>query len=118
MARRDPLPPLSPTRAFEATGRLLSISKAADELSVTPAAVSRQVRALEDFLQASLFERVHGGLVLTSAGARYLSDLMPLFAMLRAATYFASARRPRLRCAGSFRVRRVFTASIEASMCN
>jgi LysR family transcriptional regulator, glycine cleavage system transcriptional activator len=70
MARRDPLPPLSPTRAFEATGRLLSISKAADELSVTPAAVSRQVRALEDFLQASLFERVHGGLVLTSAGAR------------------------------------------------
>ena len=33
MARRDPLPPLNPTRAFEASGRLLSISKAADELS-------------------------------------------------------------------------------------
>ncbi len=86
MARRDPLPPLNPTRAFEATGRLLSMSKAAEELSVTPAAISRQVRALEDFLQTALFERVHGALALTPAGARYLSDLMPLFATLRAAT--------------------------------
>ncbi|QBC31201.1 MULTISPECIES: LysR substrate-binding domain-containing protein [Pandoraea] len=86
MARRDSLPPLNPTRAFEATGRLLSISKAADELAVTPAAVSRQVRTLEDFLKAPLFERVRGGLVLTTVGARYLSELMPLFATLREAT--------------------------------
>lgn len=50
MARRDLLPALNPARAFEATGRLLSISKAADELCVTPAAVSRQVRALESYL--------------------------------------------------------------------
>lgn len=86
MTRRDPLPPLNPTRAFEAAGRLLSISKAADELAVTPAAVSRQVRALEDFLETPLFERTRGGLVLTAAGARYLSDLIPLFSTLRAAT--------------------------------
>ncbi|OZI82609.1 LysR substrate-binding domain-containing protein [Bordetella genomosp. 2] len=86
MARRDLLPPLNPARAFEATGRLLSISKAADELCVTPAAVSRQVRALESYLGTALFARVRGRLELTPAGARYLSDLMPLFAALREAT--------------------------------
>src|SRR5690606_28226977 len=58
MARRDLLPPLNPARAFEATGRLLSISKAADELCVTPAAVSRQVRALENYLGTPLFLRI------------------------------------------------------------
>lgn len=86
MTRRDPLPPLNPARAFEATGRLLSISRAADELCVTPAAVSRQVRALEDYLGTPLFRRVRGGLELTPTGARYLSDLIPLFATLREAT--------------------------------
>lgn len=86
MARRDLLPPLNPARAFEATGRLLSISKAADELCVTPAAVSRQVHALESFLGTPLFVRIRGGLELTPAGARYLSDLIPLFAALREAT--------------------------------
>ncbi|MDE2289485.1 MAG: LysR family transcriptional regulator [Burkholderiales bacterium] len=110
MARRDSLPPLNPTRAFEATGRLLSISKAAEELSVTPAAVSRQVRALEDFLKAPLFERVRGGLVLTAMGARYLSDLMPLFATLRAATDAVISGSPggnvlRIRSPATFAVR-------------
>lgn len=86
MARRDLLPPLNPARAFEATGRLLSISKAAEELCVTPAAVSRQVRALESYLGTPLFVRARGRLELTPAGARYLSDLIPLFATLREAT--------------------------------
>src|SRR5690606_25308838 len=67
MAHRDLLPPLNPARAFEATGRLLSITKAADELCVTPAAVSRQVRALEQFLGTALFVRARGGLELTPA---------------------------------------------------
>jgi LysR family glycine cleavage system transcriptional activator len=73
-------------RAFEATGRLLSISKAAEELAVTPAAVSRQVKTLELYLGVDLFERVRGRLELTSTGARYLSELMPLFAALRKVT--------------------------------
>jgi LysR family glycine cleavage system transcriptional activator len=83
---RQYLPPLNPARAFEATGRLLSISKAAEELAVTPAAVSRQVKALEEYLGVDLFERAHGRLELTSAGARYLSDLIPIFASLKEAT--------------------------------
>ncbi|MEF7613298.1 LysR substrate-binding domain-containing protein [Aquincola sp. MAHUQ-54] len=82
----DPLPPLNPLKAFEATGRLLSVSKAAEALSVTPAAVSRQIRALEEFLAVQLFDRVPGGIQLTPAGARYLSEVSPLFAALRTAT--------------------------------
>ncbi|MGV9800068.1 LysR substrate-binding domain-containing protein [Mycobacterium sp. NPDC003449] len=93
MAHRDPLPPLNPTRVFEVTGRLLSISKAAAELSVTPAAVSRQVRALERYLDVRLFNRVHGGLELTPAGARFLAEVGPLFVALEQAT---EAVRPRV----------------------
>lgn len=110
MERRALLPPLNPARAFEATGRLLSISKAADELAVTPAAVSRQVRTLEAYLGVDLFERVKGRLELTSAGARYLAELMPLFASLREATgsLRSSERRARvlkIRSPATFAVR-------------
>ncbi len=92
------LPPLNPVRAFEATGRLLSISKAAEELAVTPAAVSRQVKTLELYLGVELFDRVRGRLELTSAGARYLSELMPVFTTLRDATEHVrtSGRRNRI----------------------
>jgi LysR family transcriptional regulator, glycine cleavage system transcriptional activator len=52
------LPPLSALRAFEAAARLLSFSKAADELNVTPAAVSHQIAALEADLGVKLFNRL------------------------------------------------------------
>ena len=51
------LPPLSALRAFEAAARLNSFSKAADELAVTPAAISHQIHALEADLGVSLFHR-------------------------------------------------------------
>jgi LysR family glycine cleavage system transcriptional activator len=63
MARR--LPPLNALRAFEAAARHLSFVDAADELSVTPAAVSHQVKALEAHLGLALFQRLPRGLVLT-----------------------------------------------------
>ncbi|GGJ08038.1 LysR family transcriptional regulator [Streptomyces brasiliensis] len=53
---------------------------------MTPAAVSRQVRALEHFLGVKLFNRAHGRLELTPAGSRYLADITPLFAALLTAT--------------------------------
>ena len=81
-----PLPPLNPLKMFEAAGRLLSISKAAEELFVTPAAVSRQIRVLEEFLNFQLFRREHGGLSLTPAGAKYLAEITPLFMALRETT--------------------------------
>ena len=69
------LPPLNALRAFEAAGRHLSLSKAASELNVTPAAISQQVRSLEEFLGTELFRRLARGLALTDAGHAYLPGL-------------------------------------------
>lgn len=66
MAR--PLPPLNALRAFEAAARHLSFAKAAEELHVTPAAVSQQVRALENQLGVQLFRRLPRSVVITEAG--------------------------------------------------
>lgn len=62
------LPPLHAIRAFEAAARHLSVTRAAEELHVTPGAVSRHVRALETMVQAPLFLRRSTGLTLTVAG--------------------------------------------------
>jgi LysR family glycine cleavage system transcriptional activator len=62
------LPPLTALKAFEAAARHLSVSLAAEELRVTPAAVSHQIRQLEDHLGLTLFRRVGRNLVLTDAG--------------------------------------------------
>ena len=61
--------PLNALRAFEAAARHLTLSKAAVELCVTQAALSHQIRNLEDRLGVSLFRRVPRGLVLTEEGA-------------------------------------------------
>jgi LysR family glycine cleavage system transcriptional activator len=62
------LPPLHAIRAFEAAARHLSITRAAEELNVTPGAVSRHVRALEREMDTTLFQRRATGLALTTAG--------------------------------------------------
>jgi len=66
MARR--LPPLNGLRAFEAAARHLSFTRAAEELNVTQAAVSHQIKGLEEQLGLSLFRRIGRGLQLTDAG--------------------------------------------------
>lgn len=68
MRRR--LPPLNALRAFEAAARHGSFKAAAEELGVTPGAVSQQVKALEAWLGRRLFDRLHRGLEITDAGAR------------------------------------------------
>lgn len=67
MSQRS-LPPLDLLRGFEAAARLLSFTKAADELFLTQSAVSRQVQALEEHLGVALFERRHREIRLTEAG--------------------------------------------------
>lgn len=62
------LPSLNALRAFEAAARHLSFTRAADELNVTQAAVSHQVKALEERLGISLFRRLNRRLMLTDAG--------------------------------------------------
>ena len=66
------LPPLNSLKAFEATARLQSFTRAAEELNVTRAAVSQQVKSLEVYLDATLFERNGAQLNLTQAAHDYL----------------------------------------------
>jgi len=80
------LPPLNALRAFEAAGRLGSIKDAAAELHVTHGAVSQQVRLLETWLGAALFERLHRRVVLTPAAKAYLDEIGPLFEQLSQAS--------------------------------
>nr|WP_314073815.1 LysR substrate-binding domain-containing protein [uncultured Roseococcus sp.] len=67
------LPSLNALRAFEAAARHRSVTRAADELSVTPGAVSRQIRSLEEGLGLALFLRSTSGLAPTPAGAALLA---------------------------------------------
>jgi len=80
------LPPLGALRAFEAAARHLSFTRAAAELCVTQAAISHQVRQLEDWLGMRLFARKGHALTLTSGGGSYLTELTQLFDGLAEAT--------------------------------
>ncbi|WNG32604.1 transcriptional regulator GcvA [Archangium violaceum] len=80
------IPPLGALRAFEAGARHLSFTRAAAELCVTQAAISHQVRQLEDWLGVSLFERRGHALRLTAKGAAYLRELTPAFERMSEAT--------------------------------
>ncbi|WP_435103591.1 transcriptional regulator GcvA [Arhodomonas sp. AD133] len=73
MSRR--LPPLNGLRAFEAAARYLSFTKAAEELHVTPAAVSQQIKTLEAYVGTPLFRRLTRALRLTEAGQAALPAL-------------------------------------------
>ena len=74
------LPPLSALRAFEAAARLESFSKAAEELNVTPAAISHQIHALEEDLGVSLFNRRNRAVELTASARVLLPGLTEAFA--------------------------------------
>jgi len=80
------LPPLIALRAFDATARHLSATRAAEELNVTLGAVSHQLRVLEEFLGVALFVRGHRQLTLTQAGAQYFDSVSGAFDALRSAT--------------------------------
>lgn len=69
------LPPLNALRAFETAARHLSFAMAAKELHVTPAAISHQVKGLEDYFGQRLFRRLKRGLELTRAGQVLLPKL-------------------------------------------
>ena len=86
------LPPLNPLRAFEATARRGSVSAAARELNVTHGAVSHQIKALEESLGVTLFERGSKRLKLTSEGALLLPAVTQAFGEIAAAT--AQMKRP------------------------
>lgn len=84
------LPTFASVRAFEASARHGVMRAAAEELSISPSAVSHQVRTLEAFVGTSLFERGAGKLTLTQTGALYLADLADALDLIEAATAKAS----------------------------
>ncbi len=100
------LPPLTWLRAFEAAARLGNFTRAAEELLITPAAVSYQVRQLEQLLGYPLFDRVHRELALTRLGQTYLPTVEKAFSDLSIATVSVFGERDRqpvrFRCLNSF----------------
>lgn len=84
MSRR--LPPLNSLKVFEAAARHLSFTRAAEELFVTQAAVSHQVKALEEHLGIKLFRRRNRSLLLTEEGQSYFLDIKDIFTAIADAT--------------------------------
>jgi LysR family transcriptional regulator, glycine cleavage system transcriptional activator len=80
------LPPLNALKAFEVAGRLMSFARAAEELNVTPGAVSRQIRTLEDLLGFQLFDRNHREVALTPEAQVYANALGDSFRQMERAT--------------------------------
>src|SRR4051794_26207316 len=79
----QPMPPLNALRAFEAIARHLSFARAADELHVTPAALSHQIRGLEQEVGVALFHRRTRAIELTEAGRLLYPGIHAGFASLR-----------------------------------
>ena len=86
------IPPLNSLRVFEAAARHLSFTKAAEELHVTPGAVSQQIKALEDFLQTPVFRRQKRNLLLTDEAQASLPILREGFDKLIEAGNILAAR--------------------------
>jgi len=91
MEHRRRLPPLNALRAFESAARHLNFSRAADELSVTPGAVSQQIQNLEDYVGVALFKRTPKGLLLTDPAQIALPALREAFDRLAEAASMLTA---------------------------
>lgn len=87
--------PLNALRAFEASARHLSLTRAALELHVTQTAVSQHIRKLEDHLGKPLFRRLPRGLALTDEGLALLPTLSDAFARMETALEQIRENRPR-----------------------
>jgi LysR family glycine cleavage system transcriptional activator len=84
------MPPLKALLAFSTAARHGSFSQAADELAVTPSAISHHVQQLEEFLSVRLFQRHAGRAVLTSAGRTYAREVETAFETIANATDLVS----------------------------
>ena len=80
------MPPLKALLAFEAASRHESFSQGAEELGVTPSAVSHHIQQLEEFLGVPLFQRHAGRATLTSAGRTYATEIERAFGLIAGAT--------------------------------
>lgn len=104
MSRR--LPPLNAIRAFEAAARHLSFTRAADELHVTPAAISHQVKGLEEWFGIKLFQRRNREILMTEPGQMLLPGVRDALDLLETSVQRISSsdggNEIRLTCMPSF----------------
>jgi LysR family glycine cleavage system transcriptional activator len=91
LVKKRRLPPFSAVKAFEAAARHLSFRAAADELCLSPSAISHQIRALEDYLATALFRRESNRIYLTGTGRDYAGRLSQLLDHLDDCTREAQA---------------------------
>jgi LysR family transcriptional regulator, glycine cleavage system transcriptional activator len=89
------IPPLGALRAFEAASRHVSFVRAAEELSVSPAAITYQIKVLEHWVGAKLFERTPRGVTLSRAGMEYSAGVREIFDQLISTS--AALRKTRVR---------------------
>ena len=102
------LPPFAAVRAFEAAARQLTYAKAAEELCLSPSAVSHQISALEQFLGTKLFERHNNKMQLTLTGKAYSGKMTTLLDAFEADTLDAAdadKRTLRVLCTPGFAAR-------------
>ncbi len=102
------LPPFAAIRAFEAAARHLSFKRAADELCLSPSAISHQVRSLEEYLDTKLFERRDNKTQLTQTGQAYAGKMTSLLDVFEASTSDVSesaGRSLRVLCTPGFAAR-------------
>ena len=109
MPNRNVIPSLDLLRGFEAAARLLSFTKAGEELHLTQSAVSRQIKELEDQLGVALFQRRHRALALTEAGQQFYAASAQVLTTVRAAA-------DRIRALGGRRTLSVTTTQSFASL--
>ncbi len=88
---RRQLPSMISLMCFAAFARHMSVTRAAEELSLTQGAVSRQIKNLEEMLGRPLVEKVRQRLLLTEDGRRYVEEISPLLDQMEAATQRVSA---------------------------
>lgn len=94
--RRKRLPPLTALKTFESVARLMSFKDAAEELFVTPSAVSHQMRQLEDFIGVKLFIRNARTIELTGDGKTYFNSIIAVFDDINAATSNIISKRKKI----------------------
>lgn len=102
------LPPFAAVRAFEAAARHLSYTRAAEELFLSPSAVSHQIRALEEYLDTKLFERRQNRMQLTQTGKAYagkMTSLLDQFEASTSAVVDAASQTLRVLCTPGFAAR-------------
>jgi LysR family glycine cleavage system transcriptional activator len=110
------LPSLGALRAFEATARHLSFTRAATELNLTQTAISHRIKELEGLLSVELFTRKQNAVTLTDDGRSYLEAIRPALAQIASATDSVSSgseNRLNITCMSAFAVKCLIPALVD-----